>query len=252
MSPWDLVYLKTAGGVRAVPLLTEALRFPAVEHAHPGGLLALGGDLGVERLLLAYRSGIFPWYSEGEPVQWHSPDPRTVLFPDSLRVSRRLRRTLRTGRFTVTFNRNFRAVIEGCGAVKRPGPPGTWLTADMIEAYLRLHEAGHARSVEVWQEGRLAGGLYGVAVGACFCGESMFSLVPDASKAGLVRLVEKMKAEGFTMIDCQVRSSHLESLGAVEIPRSRYLELLGGTASQERIAAGRRCGTRPITRAPHP
>lgn len=228
-----------------VPLLTDALRFPPAGHALPGGLLAVGGDLSSERLLLAYRSGVFPWYSEGEPIQWHSPDPRTVLFPEKLKISKRLRRTIRSGRFTVTCNRDFRVVIGGCKAAKRPGTQGTWLTDDMVEAYLRLHEGGHARSVEVWQEGRLAGGLYGVDVGRCFCGESMFARASDASKVGLVRLVEVLNAEGFTMIDCQFHTPHLESLGAVEIPRSRYLDLLKSAqhpAGDRRIPDGGRQG----------
>lgn len=209
-----------------IPILTEELKFPPVEEAHPEGLLAIGGDLGVERLLLAYRSGIFPWYEEGQPVLWHSPDPRTVLFPEELIVSRRLRRTIRSGRFTVTWNRAFRDVVTGCRRVQRGEGSGSWITGDMLEAYCGLHEAGHAHSVEVWQDGILAGGLYGVGAGRCFSGESMFAAVSDASKVGLVWLVEKLKGEGFTMIDCQTYTTHLESLGAVEIPRWEYIRRL--------------------------
>lgn len=250
MSLPDRAYMRTGGAAMPVPLLTSALRFPPVEHAIFNGLLAIGGDLSVKRLLLAYHSGIFPWYSEGEPIQWYSPDPRMVLFPEKLKVSRRLRRTMRGSRFTVTCNRDFRAVIGGCKAAKRRGPPGTWLTGDMVEAYLRLHEAGHARSVEVWQEGRLAGGLYGVAVGRCFCGESMFAHVSDASKVGLVWLVEKLKAEGFTMIDCQFHTPHLEHLGAVEIARSRYLGLLKSTGRPAGAKGQAREGTGGPSRPP--
>jgi len=157
---------------------------------------------------------------------WHSPDTRLVLFPEKLSVSRRLRRTIRSGRFKVTCDRDFRAVISGCRTAKREEEPGSWITGDMLEAYCRLHEAGHAHSVEVWQDGRLAGGLYGVASGRCFSGESMFARVSDASKVGFVWLVEKLRDEGFTMIDCQVSTPHLESFGAVEIPRSDFIRML--------------------------
>ncbi len=200
--------------------------FPDVELAlrDPDGLLAVGGDLSVERLLAAYRRGIFPWYSEEQPILWWSPDPRSVLFPDKLHVSRSLRRTLRQGRFEVTLDREFAAVIQACSE-PRPGQPGTWITGEMQEAYLGLHQAGHAHSVETWLDGKLVGGLYGVAIGRVFFGESMFSRVSDASKVAFVYLVRHLQQHGFELIDCQIQTPHLDSLGAELIPRSRFTEL---------------------------
>jgi leucyl/phenylalanyl-tRNA---protein transferase len=200
--------------------------FPPVSLAEPDGVLAVGGDLSVGRLLAAYRAGIFPWYSKGYPILWWAPDPRFVLFPDRLRVSDSLRRVLKKGGFSVTFDKAFGAVIAACGKIKRRRQRGTWITEDMIEAYRRLHEAGYAHSVETWFQGGLVGGLYGVSLGRAFFGESMFARVSDASKVALVTLVDRLKAQGLTMIDCQVHTPHMESLGAVEVPRDDFMDLL--------------------------
>jgi len=196
------------------------LRFPPADAADPEGLVAVGGDLSTERLLLAYESGIFPWYDAGLPPLWWSPDPRTVLPPASLHVSRRLARTLRSGRFEPTWNRAFGEVIRACGALREEG---TWLLPEMVVAYERLHALGHAHSVEIWEDGRLAGGLYGVQRGALFAAESMFHRVTDASKAALVAAVRSLAAAGLRVFDVQLTTDHLLSMGAVEWPRSRYL-----------------------------
>ncbi len=207
-------------------LLTEKIVFPAVHLAGPDGMLAIGGDLGVERLLLAYRSGIFPWYSEGDAIVWFSPDPRCVLFPRKVRISHSMRQVLNKGRFRATFDRQFRAVMTHCRDAKRRGQDGTWITADMIKAYGSLHDAGHAHSVEVLEGDKLVGGLYGVAVGGCFTGESMFALVPNASKFALIQLAGKLVSLGFDLIDCQVPTPHLMSLGAEEMPRKAFIRRL--------------------------
>ncbi len=206
------------------PRLRYELAFPDPRTADENGIVAYGGDLSPSRLLLAYRSGIFPWYSEGDPILWWSPDPRFVLYPDSFIERRSLRKKRK--QFEITFNRAFASVIRACASVPRPGQEGTWLQPEMIEAYTVLHQMGHAHSVEAWREGRLVGGLYGVAVGGVFSGESMFSLVSDASKAALAALVGHLKARGFSMIDAQVPTEHLVRLGAVEIPRERFLREL--------------------------
>jgi leucyl/phenylalanyl-tRNA--protein transferase len=206
--------------------LNERLVFPPPELADPPGILAVGGDLSVERLLLAYRHGIFPWYSNGEPIIWWCPDPRAVLYPESLIVSDSMRRVMKSGRFEITFDTDFRSVIGHCQSVKRPGQDGTWITREMQEAYGRLHEAGYAHSVETRQDGKLVGGLYGVSLGRIFFGESMFARVSNASKAALVTLVERLKTRGFSIIDCQVPTDHLMSLGAVEIARKDFLKQL--------------------------
>ncbi|MEI8014625.1 MAG: leucyl/phenylalanyl-tRNA--protein transferase [Nitrospira sp.] len=203
------------------------LRFPPVDLSTPEGLLAVGGDLRPERLLEAYRHGIFPWYDEDQPILWWSPDPRTVLFPENLHVSRSLKRSLRPGIFTVTLDTCFRDVMQQC-AEPRPQYPdgGTWITAEMLEAYTRLHEQGYAHSVETWQEGELVGGLYGVALGGVFFAESMFTRESDASKVGLVFLVRQLHAWGFCIIDCQQSSPHIKMLGAEEIHRREFLDHL--------------------------
>jgi leucyl/phenylalanyl-tRNA--protein transferase len=198
-------------------------RFANPESADALGLLAVGGDLHPDRLLEAYRSGVFPWYDENHPILWWSPDPRAIIELDGLHVSRRLQRTLRSGRFQVTFDRDFVGVIDGCA--DRPGE-GTWITADMRHAYLTLHSLGHAHSVEVWHGEALAGGLYGVAVGGLFAGESMFTRVRDASKAALVHLVERLRERGFQLFDIQFITDHTRRLGAVEISRKDYLSRL--------------------------
>lgn len=188
--------------------------------------LAWGGDLDASTLLAAYRAGIFPWYSEGEPVQWWSPDPRFVLLPDELRVTESLRRSLRKPGWAVSFDRDFEGVMRACAAAPRPGQDGTWITEDMVAAYVALHRAGHAHSVEVRWRGELVGGLYGVVVGRIFHGESMFHRRSDASKVGFVRLVERLRATGFVLIDCQVPTAHLGSLGAGAVRRADFLACL--------------------------
>lgn len=206
--------------------LTNELYFPPVETAIAKGLLAYGGDLSIERLLLAYRSGIFPWFEEGQPILWWSPDQRMVLFPDELQVSKSMRRILNSNRFNVTFNQHFKAVISECSQIKRKGQNGTWITCDMIAAYCRLHEMGIAKSVEVWENEELVGGLYGIDLGHVFCGESMFSKVPNASKVGFIALVHYLKQNNYRLLDCQVYNEHLESLGCREISRNDFIEIL--------------------------
>jgi leucyl/phenylalanyl-tRNA--protein transferase len=203
------------------------LRFPPAELASPEGLLAVGGDLRAERLLEAYRHGIFPWYNPGQPILWWSPDPRAVLFPAKLRVSRSLGKTLRRKRFEVTLDSAFRDVMLHCAEPRddRPGH-GTWITPEMIEAYCVLHQRGLAHSVESWLDGKLVGGLYGVALGSVFFGESMFSRETDASKVAFVQLVRQLELWGFALVDCQLPSAHLSSLGAEEIRRREFLERL--------------------------
>jgi leucyl/phenylalanyl-tRNA--protein transferase len=212
-----------------VPLLAiqDPHRFPDVRRAlrHPNGLLATGGDLSPERLLSAYRRGIFPWFSEGDPILWWSPDPRTVLYPEEIRVSRSLRKQLRRGLLEVSLDRAFGAIIRACAA-PRGTEGGTWIVAPMVRAYETLHRLGWAHSVEVWQEDRLVGGLYGVALGRVFFGESMFSRTDNASKVALVHLCERLQAWGFGLIDCQMRTDHLISLGAREMPRGHFVALL--------------------------
>jgi leucyl/phenylalanyl-tRNA--protein transferase len=224
-----------------IPWLATDDPFPPVERAleHPNGLLCAGGDLSIDRLLDAYRHGIFPWYSGSEPILWWSPDPRMVLFTDELKVSRSLAKSIRNKGYEVRFDTAFDAVLAGCAAPRDaadaldaldalnaadvPGA-GTWLGAPMRRAYVALHDAGHAHSVETWRDGRLVGGLYGVALGHMFYGESMFSRAVDASKVALVALVERLRAHGFPLIDCQVRTPLLAGLGAREIPRREFLQ----------------------------
>ncbi|HJW80703.1 MAG TPA: leucyl/phenylalanyl-tRNA--protein transferase [Acidiferrobacterales bacterium] len=206
----------------------QAPGFPPVESATPEGLLAVGGDLSSERLLAAYRHGIFPWYNPGQPILWWSPDPRAVLYPEKLKIARSLRKTLKRGQLRVTFDTSFREVMLACAAPREQHPGGgSWITDDMVEAYAQLHAMGYAHSIETWQENRLVGGLYGVALGGVFFGESMFARAADASKVALVALVSKLRAWGFVLIDCQIPSAHLTSLGAEEIPRSAFLAELG-------------------------
>jgi leucyl/phenylalanyl-tRNA--protein transferase len=199
--------------------------FPPPEEAEEGGLLAVGGDLSPQRLLTAYAMGIFPWYQQA-PILWYSPDPRTVLLPGGLRVSRRLRRTLVQGVFELRFDSAFEEVIRSCATVPRRGSPGTWITPDMIAAYCALHELGFAHSAEAWCEGKLAGAVYGVSLGGGFFGESMFFRRRDASKAALVALVWQMEAWGFDLFDCQLHTEHLARLGAGDWPRDRFLRAL--------------------------
>ena len=204
--------------------LSRELAFPSPHEADPGGLLAVGGDLGSARILLAYSMGIFPWYSEGEPILWWSPDPRCVLDLDDFHVSRRLRRVLNQGRFRVTCDEDFRGVIRACASVERRGQEGTWITPEMERAYVRLHEAGVAHSVECWLGEDLVGGIYGIALGRGFFGESMFHRETDASKVVVARLVDRLAGWDFHFIDAQVTTSHMLSLGAREVPRALFLE----------------------------
>jgi leucyl/phenylalanyl-tRNA---protein transferase len=213
--------------------------FPPPEAAlrEPDGLLAAGGDLSPARLLAAYAAGIFPWYEEGQPILWWSPDPRSVLYPYALRVSRSLRRTLRRKTFSVSFDTAFPAVIDACARPRRYGS-GTWITAQMRAAYVELHRLGWAHSAEAWRDGRLVGGLYGIAIGNVFFGESMFSIETDASKVALVATVAQLIALGFRLIDCQLPSPHVESLGAVSIPRARFLRELAEHCAGKRAPGG--------------
>ena len=201
--------------------------FPPASDAltEPNGLLAAGGDLAPERLLAAYRKGIFPWYQEGQPILWWSPDPRAVLWPDGLKVSRSLRRSLAKRRYEFRVDTAFELVVAACAAPRHDGG-GTWITAEMAEAYLRLHRLGWAHSFETWQDDRLVGGLYGVAIGRAFFGESMFTRATDASKVALVHGVELLRSHATQIIDCQVASAHTRSLGAVDMPRTRFLSLI--------------------------
>ncbi len=230
--------------------LTRELRFPPPEEAEAGGLLAVGGDLCPERLLLAYSSGIFPWYDEELPILWHSPDPRMVLRPGALRVSRSLRRLLRHPPFAIRLDTAFDRVIRSCAEVPRRDQDGTWITRDMIEAYNELAVLGYAHSAEAWAGDQLVGGLYGVSLGGCFFGESMFALRPDASKLAFVVLVRQLEAWSFDLVDCQVRTPHLERFGAVEWSRSRFLSALRASLQRPtrcgpwRLAEGRAAETR--------
>lgn len=204
--------------------LSSELIFPPVGFSEPDGLLAYGGDLSPDRLLLAYRSGIFPWFSKDEPVLWWSPDPRFVLYPNKLKVSHSMSKILEKGIFRVSTNQCFAEVMAQCAEIKRKDQHGTWITDEMITAYTQLHKLGFAQSVEVWQNDELVGGLYGIKIGACFFGESMFSKVSNASKAGFITFVRQQAAEGLQLVDCQVHTSHLESLGAEMVPRKQFLE----------------------------
>lgn len=203
--------------------LDERLLFPEPELAEPDGLLAVGGDLSTDRLLLAYQNGIFPWYSDDTPILWYSPHERFVLYPQELKISKSMRQVLRSGKFGVTTNTCFAEVIKACSIAPREGQDGTWITDDMQAAYIKLHKDGYAHSVEVWEQNRLVGGLYGMWVGAVFCGESMFSRVSNASKAALIYLCETNR---FKLIDCQVHTGHLESMGARMINREQYIAVL--------------------------
>ncbi|WP_158962246.1 leucyl/phenylalanyl-tRNA--protein transferase [Myroides fluvii] len=205
------------------------LGFPPVDTAHESGILAIGGALTVDWLLLAYKHGVFPWFEDGEPITWWAPNPRMVVDPLSFKPSKSMRNILNRNVFQVTFNTQFETVITQCQQVKRQGQNGTWITDEMLDAYCQLHQLGYAHSVEVWQDGTLVGGLYGVDIGhGVFCGESMFSLVSNASKVAFHRLIQKLKDEGGRLLDCQVYNPHLALLGAVEIPRDIYMEYLHG------------------------
>lgn len=207
-----------------IPWLDSDKTFPPLESAlrEPNGLLAAGGDLSPQRLLAAYTRGIFPWYSPGQPILWWSPDPRMVLFPDELKISRSLAKRLKRDDYEVRFDSAFRAVMQACSSTPREGQAGTWIVPEMIEAYCQLHHLGYAHSAETWIDGKLVGGLYGVGIGRMFYGESMFHHVTDASKIAFVHLIRQLQKQGCGMIDCQMHTPHLESLGAREIPRREF------------------------------
>lgn len=207
-------------------ILSDELWFPPVSEALPDGLLALGGDLRPERLILAYRSGIFPWFNEDDPILWWSPHPRCVLFPDKLKVSKSMQQVVKKGVFEFRVNSAFSEVIAACSEVPREGQDGTWITEDIREAYIRLHQTGYVWSAEAWQDGQLVGGLYGILMGKAFFGESMFSRVSNASKFAFISWVRLLQEQGVQLIDCQLHTPHLESLGAEMIPREEFIRLL--------------------------
>ena len=206
--------------------LTDELIFPPVDSANVEGLLAVGGDLSPERLLLAYQSGIFPWFDNDSIILWWSPDPRMILYPDQIKISKSMRKVIRNEQFRLTRNTCFQEVLEYCSSVPREGQDGTWITDDMKNAYLELHERGIAKSYEVWEGDILVGGLYGIDLGNVFCGESMFSLTSNASKFAFIKLAEDLKAKEYKVIDCQLHTDHLESMGAQEISREEFMKFL--------------------------
>ncbi|WP_394748450.1 leucyl/phenylalanyl-tRNA--protein transferase [Spongiimicrobium salis] len=206
--------------------LTDKLEFPPVDQADENGLLAIGGDLSSARLLLAYKKGIFPWFDASSPILWWSPDPRMVLFPHKINISKSMRKVLRDTQFRWTKNTQFEAVIRQCSNIKRAGQEGTWITQEMQDAYIELHRSGWAKSYEVWEGDELVGGLYGIDLGHIFCGESMFSTRSNASKFAFIKLAEEAQDKKYSLIDCQLHTDHLESLGAEEISRIEFLAYL--------------------------
>ncbi len=210
-------------------ILSDKLYFPPIHQADEDGLLAIGGDLGTERLLLAYRSGIFPWYSDDEPILWWSPNPRFVLYPTELKISKSMKTVLNKQLFTFTINKDFNAVMQHCKNVNRPGQDGTWISNEVITAYTNLHQQGYAISAETWQNNTLVGGLYGIKLGNIFFGESMFSLVPNASKFAFIKLVQLLQQQGVVLIDCQIYTEHLESLGARMIEREEFVKIISNS-----------------------
>ena len=207
-------------------LLSNELYFPPVTEADEEGILAIGGDLSTQRLLLAYRKGIFPWYSDDEPIIWWCPNPRFVLFPDEIKISKSMRAVIKKQTYSFTINNCFNNVIKNCKTINREGQSGTWISEEVIDAYTNLHNLGYALSAETWKNNKLVGGLYGVKMGNIFFGESMFSLSPNASKFAFIQLVQHLKNEGVKLIDCQVYTNHLESLGAKMIDRNDFMRLL--------------------------
>lgn len=207
-------------------LLSDNIDFPPPQLATKDGLLAVGGDLSKERLILAYRMGIFPWFSDGDPILWWSPDPRLVLYPSEIKISRTLQKIIKKNVFSVTLDTAFDAVITQCAQIRLQQNQGTWIVKDMIDAYCKLHSAGYAHSMEVWQQEELAGGIYGVSLGKCFFGESMFSRVSNASNVALVKLAKYLSELSFDLIDCQVPTEHLIRFGARKIPRKLFLNQL--------------------------
>ena len=218
-----------------VEISRRSFEFPDLDEADESGLLAVGGDLSVDRLKLAYSKGIFPWYERGMPILWWSPDPRMVLFPDKMIISHSLKQSIKKRQFTVTIDTAFEKVIKNCAKTPRKGERGTWITREMQHAYIDLHEAGFAHSAEAWLDGELVGGLYGVAIGKAYFGESMFHHVTNASKVAFYHLVEKLSIWDFKIIDAQVYTNHLESLGGEMIPRSQYLQILEGALKVEDV-----------------
>jgi leucyl/phenylalanyl-tRNA--protein transferase len=208
-----------------IPVLPKEHWFPDVNHAQEDGLLAIGGDLHPNRILLAYQKGIFPWFSGPDPLWW-SPDPRFVLFPSKVRISHSMKSLIKKGAFNITFNQEFLSVITSCASIPREGQDGTWILPEIVEAYHTLHKKGFAHSIEVWKEGELVGGLYGILIGKVFCGESMFSKVPNASKYGFIQLCNHFQEKGILLIDCQVHTHHLESLGAEWMTRKEFMSYL--------------------------
>ncbi|GBF21430.1 MULTISPECIES: leucyl/phenylalanyl-tRNA--protein transferase [Arenibacter] len=209
-------------------LLNHRLLFPDVEKADDDGLLAVGGDLSPERLLLAYKNGIFPWFNEDSMILWWSPDPRMVLFPNKIKISKSMAQVIKSNKFGITWNTQFEEVVNACSAIKRKGQAGTWITPEMKSAYLKLHQMGIAKSIEVWESDNLVGGLYGIDLGNVFCGESMFSRKSNASKFAFISLAKELQQKEYKLIDCQVYTAHLESLGAEEIPRKQFIKILKG------------------------
>jgi len=207
-------------------LIGKELIFPPVDQADEEGLLAIGGDLSAERLLLAYQNGIFPWYNEDEPICWWSPDPRFVLYPDKLKITKSMQTVLNNGTFRLTINRAFEEVIKNCKSVTRKNQDGTWISPDVQEAYINLHKLGYAHSAEAWVNGELVGGLYGIRLGKIFFGESMFSKVSNASKFAFINYVKQLQKEDVQLIDCQIYTDHLKSLGAMMIERENFINLL--------------------------
>lgn len=218
--------------------LTEELTFPHPKYASPEGLLAAGGDLSPQRLLFAYENGIFPWYNEGEPILWWSPDPRFILYPSEIKVSKSMRQTFRKKKFRISFDEAFDQVIESCGAIPREGQNGTWLIEEMLVAYKELHRLGFAHSVETWEGDKLVGGLYGLSLGTCFFGESMFAKASNASKCALICLAKTLENKGFDLIDCQSETKHLRSMGARFINRTVFLDILEKNKNKKTIRGG--------------
>lgn len=208
--------------------LSKRLEFPPVNTASEDGLLAVGGDLSPERLLLAYKNGIFPWFNDDSLILWWTPDPRMVLLPEKVKVSKSMRKVIRDGAFTLTQNTCFVQVMDYCAQIERKGQEGTWITPEMKTAYLNLYKNGHAKSFEVWEDSELVGGLYGVDLGHVFCGESMFSLRPNASKFAFIKMAQELEKKDYELIDCQVYTNHLESLGAETMPRKEFVKVLQG------------------------
>ncbi|MCK0188795.1 leucyl/phenylalanyl-tRNA--protein transferase [Arenibacter sp. F20364] len=207
-------------------LLSHRLLFPDVENADDDGLLAVGGDLSPARLLLAYKNGIFPWFNEDSMILWWSPDPRMVLFPNNVKISKSMAQVIKSNKFSITWNTQFEDVVNACSSIERKGQEGTWITPEMKSAYSKLHQMGIAKSVEVWENEQLVGGLYGIDLGHVFCGESMFSKRSNASKFAFISLAQDLEKKEYKLIDCQVYTAHLESLGAEEIPRKQFIKIL--------------------------